>query len=122
MLTAGLNPLRVDAANDRFERFNLPEERAPTGAGARDPGARPTPVDHLVDLHQAGLLENTQVLREVPAGQSQGLEQVVEVHSTCLVDDREDAEAHALMDEVVDAQDGILGLGARHTTHAHAGG
>jgi hypothetical protein len=58
-------------------------------------------LEALFHLDKGCLFEDSEMLREIPTGQAQGLEQVSKLHTACLMNEAEDAEASPLMDDFV---------------------
>jgi len=93
----------IDSINDRPQCPYLSKQGASSYRGDRYPCSGAASLDTLLDLDERCLFEDSEVLGEVPTGQTQGLEQVSELHAACLMDEAEDAEASPLMDDFVES-------------------
>src|SRR5262245_32680954 len=104
--------LAFQLADEGLQGGQLVAEGRSAGLGEADPGARTAALVALLDVDQAGPLEDAQMLGEVAAGEVEGLAEEAELDSFRLVRHREDPEPHPLVDHVVQAVDRVLGHGA----------
>jgi hypothetical protein len=97
-----------DLVDEAFEVSDLVLEGLVAGRGEGDPGAWASALVALLDVDESVLLQEGEVLAEVSGGEFEGGAQEAELDAAGLVGDGEDAEADALMDDVIKAIDGVL--------------
>jgi hypothetical protein len=102
----------LDLPDEAFEAGDFLLEGFIAGGREIDPGPGAFPFVSLLDVHQPGPFQDGQVLPEVAGGQLEGGAQEAELHAPGLVGDGEDAEPDSLMNDVIQAIDGMRGHGA----------
>jgi hypothetical protein len=91
----------IGSVNDCPQCPYFPEEGASSHRGDRYPCSRTASLDALFDLDERCLFEDSKMLREVATRETQGLEQISELHSACFMKKAEDPQASPLVDEFV---------------------
>ncbi|GED90646.1 hypothetical protein TNCT6_77310 [Streptomyces sp. 6-11-2] len=90
-----------DLVDEALELGDLVLQGAVAGGSEGEPGARALALVALLDVDQSGLLQDGQVLAEVSGREAKDRAQKAELDPARLVGDGEDAEADALVDDVV---------------------
>jgi hypothetical protein len=97
-----------DLVDEAFEVGDFVLEGLVAGWGEGDPGAGASAFVAFFDVDQSGLLQDGEVLAEVSGGEFEVRAQEAELDAAGLVGDGQDAEADALVDDVVEAVDWVL--------------
>jgi len=104
--------LRLHPADQELEVSDFLGQGGAARFGKGDPGAGALSSVALLDADEPGVFQHAEMLGEVARAQLQIGAQIAELHPSCLVRDREDAEPDALVDGVVQAVGGMTGHGA----------
>ena len=99
----------LELVDQGLECGDLVVERAASRLGELDPSAGASALVALLDRDEPSVLQHGEVLREVAGGELEGGAEEAELDPSSLVGDREDAQPDALMDDVVEPVDGVIG-------------